>query len=230
MVIFRLFSFLVLLFAANIALADKIAIIGTGKVGSALGPSFASLGHQIIYGSRDPERDSVKELVSKTGPGASASLPKEAAQTADIILLAVPWSAARDSLRSLGNVSGKIIIDATNPAKYLSSGYAEHTVSSSNGELIQRWASKAKVVKAFNTLSYRTMQNPNSAQGPITIPIVGNDKDAKAKVAELAEGIGFEAIDLGPIEYAHEVEGMLILWLNARRHEPAFDFYLRKEN
>lgn len=221
---------LVTLFAASCGWSDKITIIGTGNVGSALGPAFAAQGYEIVYGSRDPARQSVSELVTRTGENASAASIRDAANEADIIVLAVPWSAARETVRQLGDVSGKIIIDVTNPARYNSDGLAERTVSSSNGELIQDWAPRAKVVKAFNTLSYRTMANPASANGPVTIPIVGNDESAKEKVAELAESIGFEPIDLGPIEYAHELEGMLLLWLNARRATPpAFDFYLRQE-
>ena len=231
MILFRsTIILLVAILSTSCSSSDKIAIIGTGNVGSALGMAFAKQGHEIVYGSRNPDRKSVHELIARTGQNAKALSIEEAASAADTIVLAVPWSAARETVEKLGDVSGKLIIDVTNPAKYDSNGYAVRTVSSSNGELIQGWASKARVVKAFNTLSYRTMENPESANGPVTIPIVGNDKRAKAKVFKLAESIGFESIDLGPIEYAHELEGMLLLWLNARRATPpAFDFYLRQE-
>ena len=226
----RITILLVAVLSTSCSSSDKIAIIGTGNVGSALGTAFAEQGHEIVYGSRDPDQKSVDELVARLGQNVSAASIEEAASAADIIVLAVPWSAARETVAKLGDVSGKLIIDVTNPAKYDSNGYAVRTVSSSNGELIQSWALNAKVVKAFNTLSYLTMANPESANGPVTIPIVGNDQRAKAKVSELAENIGFESIDLGPIEYAHELEGMLLLWLNARRATPpAFDFYLRQE-
>src|SRR5210317_2247972 len=82
--------FALLMTLSGIANADRIAIIGTGDVGAALGPEFAVLGHEIIYGSRDPERDSVQALVNKTGNNASAAMPAESVVNADIVVLAVP--------------------------------------------------------------------------------------------------------------------------------------------
>lgn len=72
------------------------------------------------------------------------------------------------------------------------------------------------------------MAEPQSSGGPVTIPIVGNNDAAKATVAKMIEGIGMEAIDLGPIQYAHEVEGMLIVWANARLSGNPFDYHLRR--
>ena len=96
--------------APAIVSAETIAVIGTGSVGSALGPRFAELGHTVIYGTRTPEREDVQALVAATSSGATATTPPEAAQMADIILLAIPWSVAEDVLVSLGDLSGKIII------------------------------------------------------------------------------------------------------------------------
>ena len=87
-------------------LADTIAVIGTGDVGGALGPEFAAQGHTIVYGSRDPERDKVKELVAKTGEAASATTPADAAAQADIVVLAVPGLMVEEITRSLGDLSG----------------------------------------------------------------------------------------------------------------------------
>ena len=71
------------------------------------------------------------------------------------------------------------------------------------------------------------MADPKSAGGPITIPLVGNNAEAKATVAELVRGVGFEAADLGPVRYAHVVEGMLVVWINARVAGRPFDYYFR---
>ncbi len=210
-------------------MAETIAMIGTGQVANALGPRFGELGHDIVYGSRDPSRDEVKQLVARTGHGASATTPAEAAAGADIVVLAVPGMAVEAVTKSLGNLAGKIIIDPTNALRRGEDGLFELGVETSNAELIQGWAPDAYVVKAFNSLNWRTMLDPASAGGPVSILLVGDSPEAKAVVATLVEGIGLEPIDLGPVRYAHFVEGMLVLWINNRyvRNKP-FDFHLRK--
>jgi NADPH-dependent F420 reductase len=215
-------------FFATTASAEAIAIIGTGNVATALGPEFAAQGHTIIYGSRNPEADKAQDLVAKTGDGASATTPRISVTGADIVVLAVPGMMVREITASLGDLSGKIIIDPTNPLERKMQTL-HHAVDTSNAEIIQAVAPDAKVVKAFNTLSWKTMIEPELAGGPVSIPLAGNDAGAKKTVAELVEGMGLEAIDVGGIENAHWVEGMLILWINNRYGtRESFDFHLRK--
>lgn len=213
----------------NTAFAERIAIIGTGDVAHALGPEFAALGHTIVYGSRDPSRDSVNALVAQTGDDASATTPPKSVVDADMVVLAVPGGLVESITLSLGDLSGKIIIDPTNPIGEGEDGLPTMAVDTSNGEIIQAAAPSAFVVKAFNTLNWRTMVEPESAGGPVSIPLVGNSKKAKDAVAELVSGMGLEPIDLGPIRYARHVEGMLIIWINARfGGGEAFDYHLRR--
>ncbi|HEY5665605.1 MAG TPA: NADPH-dependent F420 reductase [Gammaproteobacteria bacterium] len=211
------------------ALADTIAMIGTGDVGSALGKAFAAQGHTIIYGSREPDRKRVEELVAETGNGASATTQFAAAAQADIVVLAVPGLLVEEITKSLGDLSDKIIIDPTNPLKR-SMLRLEHGVDTSNAQIIQDAAPDAHVVKAFNTLSWKTMVDPSEAGGPVSIPLAGNSGSAKKKVAELVAGMGLEPIDVGPVEHARWVEGMLILWINNRYGSlrDSFDFHLRR--
>ncbi len=218
-----------LLFLTQSVLADTIAVIGTGNVGAALGPEFAGQGHTIIYGSRDPSSDNVKALVTRTGDGTTATTPANAVRDADIVVLAVPGMLVAEITQGLGDLSGKIIIDPTNPLKQTDSGLT-HGVATSNAEIIQEVAPGAYVVKAFNSLNWRTMVDPDSSGGPVSIPLAGNNDDAKATVAELVEGMGLEAIDVGPVENARWVEGMLILWINNRygSDRQNFDFHLRQ--
>jgi len=218
-----------LVLVAGYVAADTIAIIGTGKVAGALGPEFAAQGHNIIYGSRNPSRDEVKTLVTNTGHGASATTPADAAANADIVVLAVPGEVVEEVTTSLGDLAGKIIIDPTNPIQRGGDGNFELGVATSNAELIQAVAPGAYVVKAFNALNWRTMIDPETSGGPVSIPIVGDNEEAKAVVAQLIAGMGLEPIDVGPLRYAHHVEGMLIVWLNNRyvKDEP-FDYHLRK--
>jgi NADPH-dependent F420 reductase len=211
------------------AVADTIAVIGTGDVGGALGPAFAGQGHTIVYGSRDPDRGKVKDLVERTGELASATKPADAASQADIVVLAVPGLMVEEITKSLGDLSGKIIIDPTNPLERRMNRL-EHAVDTSNAEIIQAAAPDAYVVKAFNTLNWKTMVDPDSAGGPVSIPLVGDNGRAKKKVAELVSGMGLEPIDVGPLRDARWVEGMLILWINNRYGgmRPSFDYHLRK--
>lgn len=220
---------LVGLFYSSGVMSETIAMIGTGNVGRALGPEFAELGHEIIYGSRNPDRPEVRELVSQTGGNASASSPAEAAARADVVMLAVPWNAVESVMENIGDLSGKIIIDPTNPRMVGDDGLRDFAVDPSNAEWVQRWAPGATVVKAFNTMNWVTMVDPASAGGPVTSPIVGDDPEAKALVASLVEGIGLQPIDLGPLRHAKSLESLYIIWGNARTLGRPFEYYFRPQ-
>ena len=92
---------------------EIVAVIGTGDMGNSLGPKLAEIGYRVIYGSRDPIRESVLALVERTGSGATATTQREAAQAAGIVLLAVPWPAMEQVAQNLGNLDGKIVIDVS---------------------------------------------------------------------------------------------------------------------
>ena len=210
--------------------AETIAIIGTGEVAGALGPEFAAQGHDIVYGSREPDRDSVRDLVARTSGNASATTQADSVVGADIVVVAVPWYAVEDVIASLGDLSGKVVIDPTNPRMVGEDGLRDFAIDPSNAEWIQRWAPQSHVVKAFNTMGWETMVDPDSTGGPVTVPIVGDDAEAKAVVAGLIEGMGLEPVDLGPVRYAHVVEGMYIVWGNARALGNPFHYYLRPQS
>jgi predicted dinucleotide-binding enzyme len=210
--------------SSSLLFAETIAVIGTGNVGGALGPQFATLGHDIIYGSREPTRQDVQALVARTGHNATAMLPAEAAAAADIVVMATKWAQAEVALKSLGDLSGKIILDPNNAVRLDNSGTRHHGVETSAAQMIQDWAPNAMVVKAFNTLSAATMADPGSAGGPVTIPIAGNDAGAKAVIADLVIGIGFEVVDMGDISSAQAIEQMLIVRGNASM---PYNYYFR---
>lgn len=218
-----------LLVFGGVSSADTIAVIGTGDVAHALGVSFAKQGHTIVYGSRNPDRGSVQDLVEETGHGATATTQSEAVVGADIVVLAVPGMLVEEITLSLGDLSGKIIIDPTNPLQR-SLLTLRHGVDTSNAEIIQAAAPDADVVKAFNTLNWKTMLEPDESGGPVSVPLAGDSGSAKRKVAKLVEGMGLDPIDVGGIENAHWIEGMLILWINNRygSTRDSFDFYLRR--
>jgi predicted dinucleotide-binding enzyme len=218
-------------FGPAIANAETIAVIGTGNVAGALGPAFAEQGHTIVYGSRDPSSETAQALVARTGDNASVTSSTAAVVDADIVVLAVPGMMVDEITRSLGDLSGKIIIDPTNPLSRNSDGLFLHASETSNTEIIQAAAPDAFVVKAFNTLNWKTMVDPESSGGPVSIPLAGNSTDAKKTVAVLVEKMGLKPIDVGLVDQAIWLEGMLILWINNEYvNGPAFDFHLRETN
>ncbi len=224
-------SFIAILLCSTIAVAqaDTIAIIGTGNVGGALGPEFAAQGHTIVYGSRDPDDSDVAELVERTGKGASATTQADAVARADIVVLAVPGTLVAEITAKLGDLSGKLIIDPTNPIK-LDLLRMRHVAATSNTDVIQSIAPDADVVKAFNTLGWKVMIDPDIAGGPVSVPLAGDSGRAKRKVAELVRGMGLEPIDVGDSDNARWLEGMAILLINNNilTPRPNFNFHLRE--
>jgi predicted dinucleotide-binding enzyme len=219
---------LCLLFVSQTAAAEVIAVIGTGRVGSALGTELADQGHTVVYGSRNPTTEAVRDLVTRTSNGATAKFQAQAVEGADIVVLAVPGMLAGEITKNLGDLSGKIIIDPTNPLNFTAEGVS-HGVPTSNGEIIQAAAPDAFVVKAFNVLSWEYMIDPESSGGPISIPLAGNDDDAKLRVSEIVESLDLHPIDMGPIDHARWIEGMAILLIhNNFTTLPAFNFHLRE--
>ncbi|MEJ2273624.1 MAG: NAD(P)-binding domain-containing protein [Woeseiaceae bacterium] len=223
----RLLIFLTFL-SAGLAHAETVAIIGTGNVGMAIGTEFAALGHTVIYGSRSPASDKTTDLVAKTGGGASAALPAAAAAEADVVVLAVPGMVTETVASGLGNLEGKIIIDATNPLVQAGDPpQFEYGVGTSNGQIVQSMHPDAFVVKAFNTIDWRRMIDPGDP-APV-MPIAGDDAGAKAKVAAWVEALGIDTIDIGGIEHSRVTEQIVVLMLNNRfSAAPKYDIEFRK--
>jgi predicted dinucleotide-binding enzyme len=123
----------------NEELDMKIAVVGTGNVGGTLGKRWARAGHQVAFGARDPADAKVAALVRESGPTARAASVPEAVRLADVVVLAVPWEAARDAVAAAGNLRGKILVDATNPVPLTPEGLRQGLVighTTSGGEEI----------------------------------------------------------------------------------------------
>jgi len=218
-----------LLLTTGAAQAETIAIIGTGNVGMALGTEFATQGHTIIYGSRDPDGLKAQDLVDKTSGDASAALPEDAAKNAGIVVLAVPGMVVGEVVEGLGDLDGKIVVDVTNPLKRTAALEFTYGVETSNGEIVRAAAPGARVVKAFNTISWTHMIEPERAGGPLSAPLAGDDVEAKAIVADLAKGMGLEPIDIGGMEYARWLEMTVVIMLNNQfSNRESFELYLQK--
>jgi predicted dinucleotide-binding enzyme len=206
----------------------KIAIIGAGTVGSTLGRAWVAKGHDIVFGVRHPSDEKIKTLVQATGGKARAMSVRDAAAGAEVVVLATPWAGVRDAILAAGNLSGKVLVDATNPLKADLSGLElGHTTSA--GEVVARWATGAKVVKAFNTIGAQHMANPRFGGQSASMFICGDDATAKRTVAGLAEALGFEPVDVGPLAQARLLEPLAMLWISmayAYGHGPDIAFKL----
>lgn len=190
----------------------KIAMIGTGNVGRALGTGWAKEGHQLIFGSRDPHSEKVGEVLAAAGGNASAAGIAEAGAAAEVIVLATPWNIMEQIVESLGDLTGKIVVDATNP---VAPGFQLAVgMTSSGAEQIAGWAKGARVVKAFNTTGWENMADPIYHGQPITMFICGDDAEARTVVAGLAEDLGFEVTDTGPLSTARYLEPLAMLWIH----------------
>ncbi len=189
----------------------EIAIIGTGRVGSALGRRWAAAGHTVVFGSRRAGTAAVSEL--EAIDGASVKTPVEAVSQASIVVLATPWPATEEVVGSLGTLAGKILIDCTNP---VGSGFSfEGELGRSGAEQIASWANGAHVVKAFNTTGAKNMASPIvSGDNRLAMFICGDDDAAKATVTALAEELGFDVADAGALSQAFYLETLAMLWIS----------------
>ena len=190
----------------------KIGIIGSGNVGGALVTRWAKGGQQVIFGSRDPGADDMKQLLARAGSNARAATLQDAAKSGDVLLVATPWPVTREIVQGLGDLSGKVIIDAVNPLQPDLSGVAVGT-STSGGEQVAGWARGAKVVKAFNTVGSNIMENPSFGQDRPVLFYCGDDAGAKSTVKQLAGELGFDATDAGPLTQARVLEPFALLWI-----------------
>lgn len=188
----------------------QIGIIGAGNVGRALGLGWLKAGHNVSFGVRQPQAHKHDELRARAGVESIAA----ASQAAEVIVLATPWEATEEAIKAAGPMSGKIVIDCTNPLKPGLAGLT-HGHEDSGGEQVARWAPEARVVKAFNTIGSNIMEAPVLEDRKAALFICGDDEEARGRVKELADGLGFETVDAGPLASARILEPLALLWISA---------------
>jgi predicted dinucleotide-binding enzyme len=207
----------------------RCAVLGTGMVGRTLATRLAELGHDVRLGTRDPaatrDRDDWQDL-----PGVELVTFADATAGADIVLHAGNGASALDLLAQAGDLSGKVLVDISNPLDF-SAGFPP-TLSvkdtDSLGEMIQRAVPDALVVKTLNTLNADLMAHPDRLPEPTTVFVSGDDAGAKGQVAALLTELGHrDVIDLGGIETSRGVEMWLPLWLRVMGALGTAEFNLR---
>lgn len=192
----------------------KIAVLGTGSVGGTLGCRWALAGQDVFFGAEDPSSEEAAEVMTRAGSTAKLGTCQEALSASDAALLAIPWGPTRAVLREGGELEGKILIDCINPTAPGLAGL-EFGFDTSAAERIAAWFPKARVVKAFNTLSAATMENPRYGDLQASMFYCGDDGAAKEAVRELSDQLGFHSVDCGPLKLARQLEpfGMLYIHL-----------------
>jgi predicted dinucleotide-binding enzyme len=195
----------------------RIGVLGTGEVGRVLGAGFASHGHQVMIGSRDPKQEKVRTWVKATGAAASAGTFAEAAAFGEVAVLATSWEGAESALALAGPepLDGKVVIDVTNPLDF-SQGVPPRLAVAGNdsaGETVQRRLPGARVVKAFNIVGNPHMVHPQFPGGPPDMFICGDDDAAKGTVTGLLESFGWPVMDLGGIAASRYLEAMAMVWI-----------------
>lgn len=191
--------------------AMKIGIIGSGNIGGALGRHWTAKGHDVVFGARDPNSPKVRAALAEAS-GARVASPDEAAAFGEVVVLAIPWTAVRDTLPALGNLNGKIIIDPTNR---MASGPGD---APSAAEDIQRLVLGAHVVKAFNTIAAEVLAQPHFDTGKVTTFICGDSAEARTTVIALANDVGLDAVDAGTLANAPLVESLTRLYMVLARN------------
>ena len=194
----------------------RLAIIGAGSVGGTLGTAWAQkAGHEIFFGVRDANAAKVQALLGALGGKARAGTVAEAAAFADMIVLTTPWPAAEAAIRAMGDLSGRIVLDATNPLALGPDGLGleiGHSISA--GEKVQGWAAGASVFKTLNTTGFGNMADPVFHGVKSVMFVAGDDAAGKSKVIELVGALGFEVVDAGPLRNARLLEAHAMLWID----------------
>lgn len=186
----------------------RIAIVGAGNVGRSLAQRWHNAGHAVTFAVRNE----MSPGAERARAGGMPTVPLgHAAGDAEVIVLAVPWQSVPEAIASLGDVSGRIVVDTTNPLTAdleLAVGFDD-----SAGEGAARLAKGAHVVKAFNTTGADNMAEARAFPVKPMMPVAGDDAGAKHVVMRLAAEIGFEPIDAGPLKESRLLEPMAMFWI-----------------
>ena len=193
-----------------------IAIIGAGRVGTTLGVAWKLQGHRILFGVRNPQDSKSNRLVAD---GFNVGMAEEVSARADVVTLATPWRATKNAIQSAGDLSGKVVIDCTNPLKGSLAGL-DVPQNTSGAQQIAEWVRGARVYKAFNQTGTENMVAPVFGSQRAVMFVCGDEQGGKDIVMQLVSDVGFEAVDAGRLESARKLEELALLWIHLGENHP----------
>ena len=186
----------------------KIAILGGGNVGGALAKGWAKAGHDITLGVRDELSDKVKN-VTANHPAIKAKSVAEAVRDSDVVLVSLPINVVVDVAKHCGNLSGKVIIDASNTVSQKPVPYATAT------EAFKELTKCEDVAKCFNSTGFENMENPVYGEVAADMFVAGDSEKAKRIATQLAKEVGFgECYDFGGEDKIPLLEQFAMVWIN----------------
>jgi len=174
----------------------KIGIVGSGRVGGALGGVWVKAGHEVMFSSRHIEHD--KALAAKLGTNAHAGTPRQAAAFGEVLMISVPYG----SLPAVGKdlaalIEGKIVIDTCNPFVWRDGDIATWARKKGAGLASAELLPGARIVRAFNAIGAARMGAAHEEPGRVAMPIAGDDAQALEVAAQLIRDIGYEPVPIG---------------------------------
>ena len=177
-----------------------IGVIGSGNIGATVARLAVNAGHDVVVSnSRGPA--SLAALVESLGPRARAATPADAAEAADLVVVAIPFGVFASV--PVGPTAGKPVIDSNNYYPERDGHFAELDDGlTTSSELLQRHLPGAAVIKAFNNVFYKhllDLARPNQPEQRCALPVAGDDPSAKASVIAFLDSIGYDAVDAGPL-------------------------------
>lgn len=184
----------------------RIGIVGSGRLGGAIGRLWARAGHEILFSSRHPE--SLQSLVSEAGPKTRAGTVQEAVAFGPVVFLAVPFGAVPQIGRDYGKqLQGKIVLDCTNPIERRDGEMAKAALAKGSGVATAEYIPGARVVRAFGTIGHAVaLENAHRAGEKIAIPIAGDDAAALKVASGLVADAGFDPLLVGGLSRSKEFD------------------------
>ncbi|UIF91675.1 NADPH-dependent F420 reductase [Cupriavidus sp. UYPR2.512] len=185
--------------ASREAAAQRIGVIGSGRIGSTVGGLWVKAGHPVLFSSRHPE--ALKPLVEELGTLARAGTVAEAIAFSDVLFLATPYGALPQLSRDHADAwRGKIVLDATNAYEHRDGPITEEARRDGIGITTARYLRGARVVRAFNFMGVAQFASEHHRRGGLVGgPIAGDDKAALDVAAQLVRDTGFEPVVVGPL-------------------------------
>jgi predicted dinucleotide-binding enzyme len=174
----------------------KIGIVGSGRVGSAIGGVWVKAGHEVMFSSRNIEHD--KALAARLGAGARAGTPREAAAFGDVVMISVPYRALPEVGKDLADlIKGKTVIDTCNPFASRDGEIATWAREKGAGLASAELLPAAHIIRAFNAIGAARMGTAHAQPGRIGMPIAGDEAQAVAMASRLIRDIGYEPVLIG---------------------------------